>query len=235
MSENRFRDNPNFILARLPPDEFQYLSPGLEAVDLPLRTVLEPRGKPIAHVYFMSAGFASIVANGEGRRSIEVGMIGREGTTGTAIVMGSDRSPHETFIQAAGGGFRMTVAKLRQGIDEAPNFRRMLLQFAYVMGVQSGQTALANGRASIEERLSRWLLMAHDRIGSNELPLTHEFLAVMLGVRRPGVTVALNLLENRGLIRAVRGVIVIVDREGLEEGANGTYGTPEAEYRRLFP
>jgi CRP-like cAMP-binding protein len=234
MSESRLRDNRNFILARLPPDEFDHLSPGLEAVDLPLRTVLEQRGKPITHAYFMNAGFASIVANGESHRAIEVGMIGREGTTGTAIAMGSDRTPHETYMQASGGGFRMTAAKLRQGLDEAPNFRRMLLQFAYVMGVQTCQTALANGRSSIEERLSRWLLMAQDRIGADQLPLTHEFLAIMLGVRRPGVTVALNLLEKRGLIGAARGVIVIVDREGLEEGANGTYGTPEGEYRRLF-
>jgi CRP-like cAMP-binding protein len=96
----------------------------------------------------------------------------------------------------------MTVAKARAGIDDAPSFRRMLLQFAYVMSVQSGQTALANGRAGIEERLCRWLLMAHDRIGADEMPLTHELIAVMLGVRRPGVTLALNLLETRGLIRA---------------------------------
>jgi CRP-like cAMP-binding protein len=234
MSENRFLDNPNFILARLPPDELQFLSPSLEAVELPLRTVLEARNRPIKHAYFMIAGFASIVANGESGRSVEVGMVGREGVTGSALILGSDRNPHETYVQAAGRGYRMTAEKLRQGMEEAPHFRRMLLQFAYVLAVQAGQTALANGRALVEERLARWLLMAHDRLGTRELALTHEFLALMLGVRRPGVTVALNELENRGLIQAARGVIVIVDREGLEEGANGTYGTAEAEYRRLF-
>jgi CRP-like cAMP-binding protein len=109
-----------------------------------------------------------------------------------------------------------------------------MLRYGHAFVVQTGHTAMANGRSKVEERLARWLVMAHDRLDGDELPLTHEFLAIMLGVRRPGVTVALNLLEKDGLIDANRGVISIIDRKGLEEKSNGAYGVPEAEFRRLF-
>lgn len=108
------------------------------------------------------------------------------------------------------------------------------LLYAHAFLLQTGYTAMANGRAKIEERLARWLLMAHDRIDGDTLTLTHEFLSVMLGVRRPGVTHALNLLERVGLIHATRGIITVIDREGLEENSNGAYGTPESEFNRLF-
>ena len=224
----------NKLLALMPRDDLQFLSEHLEDVDLPLRMKLEIGYRPIEFVYFIGDGFASVVANGIKGRSVEVGIIGREGMTGMAVVMGTDRSPHDTFIQAAGQGQRMRAAKLRERLDNSEGLRRILLKFGHVLGVQTAQTALSNGRDKLEERLARWLLMAQDRIGADELPLTHEFLALMLGVRRPGVTIALNLLEKRAVIQSTRGVIVVIDREGLEEGANGSYGTPEAEFQRLF-
>jgi CRP-like cAMP-binding protein len=214
--------------------DFGSLEPHLETINLPLRMQLEIHNKPIEHVYFLESGFASVVANGSGHRSIEVGIIGREGMTGLAVIMGTDRSPNETFIQAGGEGQRMVAADLRTAMERSPTLHRCFLRYGHTFLTQTAQTAMANGRSKLEERLARWLLMADDRIDGDELPLTHEFLAIMLGVRLPGVTAALNLLASEGLIRANRGVISIVDRKGLQESSNGAYGKPEAEFRSLF-
>jgi CRP-like cAMP-binding protein len=223
----------NRILSRLPEEEFGFLRPHLETVDLPVRKQLESRNKAIEHVYFIEHGFASVVANGTGR-SIEVGIIGCEGMTGLSVVMRTDRSPHETFMQVGGDGQRMPSAKLSQALEESPGLHRHLLRFGHAFMVQTAQTALANGRSKIEERLARWLLMANDRLDGDEVPLTHEFLSVMLGVRRPGVTVALDLLEKEGLIQAKRRAIAILDRTGLRKISDGAYGAAEAEFKRLF-
>jgi len=223
----------NRILSRLSQEEFGLLRPHLEAVELPVRKQLESRNKPIEAVYFIEHGFASVVANGTGR-SIEVGIIGREGMTGLSVIMGTDRSPHETYMQVGGDGQRMSSAKLGRAVQESPALHRHFLRFGHAFVVQTAQTALANGRSKIEERLARWLLMANDRLDGDEVPLTHEFLSVMLGVRRPGVTVALDVLEKEGLIHAKRRAIAIVDRAGLRKISNGAYGAPEAEFKRLF-
>jgi CRP-like cAMP-binding protein len=225
--------SPNRILSRLPPDELGLLQPHLEAVDLPVRKPLENRNEAIEHVYFIEHGFASVVANGTGR-SIEVGLIGREGLTGLAVIMGSDRSPHDTYMQVAGDGQRLPSAKLRRATAESPALHHSLLRYGHAFMVQTAQTALANGRSKVEQRLARWLLMANDRLDGDEVPLTHEFLSVMLGVRRPGVTVALNLLEKAGLIQTRRRAIAILDRTGLRKTSNGAYGAAEAEFKRLL-
>jgi hypothetical protein len=119
-------------------------------------------------------------------------------------------------------------------MSDSPELRNVLLRYSQAFMIQTAHTALANGRAKLEERLARWLLMAHDRVNGDEVPLVHEFLALMLGVRRAGVTVALHMLEGQALIRASRGKIVVLDRQGLEEAANGLYGVPEREYERLM-
>jgi CRP-like cAMP-binding protein len=222
------------LLSRLSSEDFRLLRPHLAAVDLPLRRQLERPNKPIEHVYFFESGIASVVANGVGRQGIEAGIIGREGMSGLAVLMENDRSPNETYMQSAGSGQRIAVARLRPILGQSAGLRRSLLRYAHTFVLQIAYTALANGRSKIEERLARWLLMAHDRTDGDELSLTHEFLGLMLGVRRPGVTVAINLLVKRGLIKAHRGLITIMDREGLVAGANGAYGAPEAEFKRLF-
>jgi CRP-like cAMP-binding protein len=169
----------------------------------------------------MESGFASVVANGE--RTIEVGIIGREGMTGLSVVMGSnDPTANETYMQSAGKGQRMAAGDLRDAIKASVPLHHAMLQFAHSFMIQTAQTALSNGRSKIEERLARWLLMAADRV-EGELALTHEFLAIMLGVRRSGVTTALQELERTGLIAHRRGFVTILDREGLKEGCNGTY------------
>jgi CRP-like cAMP-binding protein len=150
------------------------------------------------------------------------------------VVLGDDRSPHETMVQVSGEAMRLPAADLRHAMDASPTLRNLLLRYSQAFMIQTSHTALANGRAKLEERLARWLLMAHDRIDGDELPLVHEFLAVMLGVRRAGVTVALHILEGQALIGARRGKIIVLDRQGLEEAANGIYGVPEREYERLM-
>jgi CRP-like cAMP-binding protein len=224
MAKNRSRSGiKNRVLSRLSRADFALLNPHLVAVDLPVLTPLETGNKRIDTVYFLERGFASVVADGSGMRGIEVGIIGREGMTGLAVVMGNHRSPHDTYIQAAGAGRRISATKLRAAMDQSVPLHRSLLRYAHAFLIQTGQTALANGRSKNTERLARWLLMADDRIDGGELPLTHKFLSIMLGVQRPGVTVAVQALEHDGLISAKRGVITIVDRKGLEKMSNGAY------------
>jgi CRP-like cAMP-binding protein len=218
--------NKNRILSRLSAADKALLQPDLEPVDLALRQVLEVPNRPITHSYFIGYGLASIIAKNSHKR-LEVGLIGCEGYTGLPIVLGNDRSPNETFMQVEGNGMRISANKLREAISHSPSLQHALLRFAHEFMNQTANTALSNGTASLEERLARWLLMANDRLRGDEIPLTHEFLSLMLGVRRSGVTVALNYLENRGLISLARKQIVITDRDGLKAAANGTYHQPE--------
>jgi CRP-like cAMP-binding protein len=215
-------DQQNLILSRLSSADFRLLQPHLEPIDLPMRKVLERRGKPIKAIYFPESGFASVVANGDSR-PIEVGLIGREGMTGLPVVLGNDRNDNEVFIQAPGKGQCMRANDLRQAIDKSSTLHRVFLRYTHAFLNQATRTAVANGRANIEERLARWLLMAADRLDDGELPLTHEFLAMMLSVRRPGVTVAIQALERKGVITRKRGRIVITNRNALEKLSKGSY------------
>lgn len=225
MSEIASRDSvTNHVLSRLSDDDFGVLAPHLETVDLPVRKMLERRQRKISTVYFPECGFASVVANGASGQAIEVGLIGREGMTGLAVILGADRPPrHETYIQAAGVGWCLAAANLRAAIDQSTSLHRSMLRYAHYFQTQTTETALANGRSKIEERLARWILMADDRIDGDELPLTHEFLSLMLGIQRTGVTVAVKALTRAGLISARRSRITVVDRAALEKHANGTY------------
>ncbi len=227
----RFR---NQLLAALAPDDLAILAPHLEAVTLERRKPLEHPNKPIEHLYFMEHGIASVVTANDPNAQIEIGLIGRKGVSGLAVVLGGDRSPHSTYMQVGGDGLRIGVRPFRDAFEQSAGLRSIPFRYAHVFLVQTAATAAANAKGSIEERLARWLLMAHDRVDSVELPLTHEFLALMLGTRRPGVTEAVHALTKGGLIRADRGILVVVDREGLVERAGKLYGEPESEYDRLF-
>ena len=150
------------------------------------------------------------------------------------IVLGNHRSPHATYIQAPGTGKCIPATELRKATQISLSLRDSLLKFVQAFGVQTTHTAISNAQSRLDVRLARWLLMAHDRIGDDTLPLTHEFLSLMLGVRRAGVTEALHALRERGLISYGRGQITVKDRKGLERAAGEAYGVPEAEYRRLI-
>lgn len=224
----------NLLLHSLPLEDLARLEPHLRPVTLEVRRTFSEPGAPIREVCFPDSGIISVVARVGNGRSIETGLIGFEGMTGLPILLGADRWPNETYVQMPGYGRVLDADILREALAASPTMQARFLRYAQVFTVLTGQTALANGRAKIDERLARWLLMASDRLERDEMPLTHEFLALMLGVRRPGVTDALHRLEGDLLIRARRGSITIRDREGLERAANGSYGVPEAEYRRLF-
>jgi CRP-like cAMP-binding protein len=195
----------NRLLASLSTDDFNLLGPHLESVTLGLRKYLERPNRRIDAVYFPEVGFASVVAVRSSGKEVEVGLIGREGMKGLPIVFGNHRSPHATYIQSPGTGKCMPATELRKAFQTSPSLRDSLLKFVQVFGVQTTHAAVCNAQSRLDVRLARWLLMAHDRIGDDTLPLTHEFLSIMLGVRRPGVTEALHILREQGLISYGRG------------------------------
>jgi CRP-like cAMP-binding protein len=234
MSPQTLNSQPqNRLLQALSADDFGLLQPHLTPVSLPVRHMMQAPDRPIEAIVFPESGMGSILA-GSDSQQIEVGIFGREGMSGVPVLLGSDRSSEEAFVQIAGHGLRMPAEALRQAMRESMSLQQLLLRYAQSMMTQTSHTAFANGRGKVEERLARWLLMSHDRVDGDEVPLTHEFLALMLGVRRAGVTETLHVLEGRGAIRTTRGRIVVADRRLLEESAAGLYGVPEAEYRRLI-
>ena len=222
----------NRLLAVLSHADRDLLTPALETIELDARQVLEAPSDPISHVYFVESGLVSVVGTTVPDHRIEVGMVGYEGMTGLCIVLGDDRSANETVVQSSGSAMRVNTKTLREMMGESRSLTTTLLRYVNVFMVQGSQTALANGRGKLDERLARWLLMWHDRVLADELIITHEFLALLLGVRRQGVTVTLHELEGKGLIRSTRSHVRILDRDGLQRAANGFYGVPEAEYDR---
>jgi CRP-like cAMP-binding protein len=214
--------HPNQLLAALGPKDFARLEPHLKPTTLAVRQRFERPNEVIPQVVFPTSGMVSIVAH-EGEFQLEVGIVGRDGMTGTAIVLGADCSPQESFVQVAGDGVTVEAGELKRALADRPTLLASLLRYVHALLAQTAQTALANGRCTIEERLARWLLMVQDRVGGNEIPLTHEFLSIMLGVRRPGITVALQMLEGEHAIKNDRGRITITKRGKLEDLAGGAY------------
>ncbi|GEP01401.1 cyclic nucleotide-binding protein [Methylobacterium haplocladii] len=226
----------NRLLRALPPEDFERLAPSLAPVTLSLRQILITAHEPITQAYFIESGLISLVAdtaNTAGGR-VEIGIVGKEGMTGLPLVLGSDRSPHVALVQAEGRALAVPAEALLPALDASPVLRGVLGRYVQSLIVQVGQTVYANADLNIEARLARWIVMTQDRLGRDELPLTHEFLSLMLGVRRPGVTTATHGLEGLGLIQARRGRITVLDREGLLERAGDAYGLAEAEYERLL-
>jgi CRP-like cAMP-binding protein len=223
----------NALLELLPASDFALIKPLLEPVELTFRKQLKFANRRIERVYFLESGLASVVTKAGGREA-EAAMIGWEGFVGLPILFGADRSPAEAFMQAEGEGHSVPAAAFRELLRRSPELLRVCLLFAHTNALQSYYTGLAHGNGRLEERLARWLLMAQDRLASPDIILTHEFLALMLGVRRAGVSVAVEDFEDRGLVSAARGMIRILDRDGLIEIADGFYGALEAEYERVF-
>ncbi|MSP76282.1 MAG: Crp/Fnr family transcriptional regulator [Rhodospirillaceae bacterium] len=224
----------NRLLAVLPAKDLASLQPLLEFVHLETRQILEVPRTAITHVHFVESGLVSVVGTAAPDHRIEVGMVGYEGMTGVGVVLGDDRSVNEALVQSAGASWRIATPALRQAMAASPTLTATLLRYIHVLIVQASQTALANGRGKLDERLARWLLMWHDRLRDDNLTITHEFLALLLGVRRQGVAVALHDLESKALIKSTRSLIKILDRAGLQRAANGFYGLPEAEYDRAI-
>ena len=198
------------------------LQPHLKPIAMAVFKDMEQPNRPIDTVYFMETGIAWLSLSNRDDTKVEVGLIGREGMSGLAVVLGANQSPNSTYIQVAGEGQRMPAKELRKAMDASETLRSLLLKFAQVFMVQTTQTAITNARAHIDQRLARWILMAHDRIGDKTLPLKHEFLALMLGVRRASVTEALQSLKRQKLIDNGRNKIVVHDRKGIERMVQGS-------------
>jgi CRP-like cAMP-binding protein len=224
----------NRLLACLSPGDFKMLSPHLEPVELFRDYVLAIPNTPIEHVFFIESGMVSVVAERADGRSIEVGVYGRDGMGPSTVLLGSDQTPHHQYMQIGGTGLMMTTQDFLRVVDLSPAMRNLMLRFVHVFMTQTAQSALVNGSSIIEERLARWVLMCRDRLDMDEFPITHDFLSMMLGVRRSSVTDAIHLLEGASLIKATRGNIKILDRDRLERAAGASYGVPESEYRRLI-
>jgi CRP-like cAMP-binding protein len=228
------RTTSNRLLQALPPDDLEALLPHFERVEVRKGDVLWTVGQPLACAYFPEAGLSSNLAVTGGGRRVEVGCFGCEGMVSTATVLGSDRAAHELLVQVGGPWLRIGTETLRNAMRDSSALNDLMLRYAHVLMLTLSQTALSNGAQTIEERLARWILMTHDRIDGDELPLTHEFLSIMLATRRPSVTLAIQVIEGYGAIRAMRGLIVVRDRARLRELAGQSYGPAEAEYERLI-
>ncbi|MBY5485393.1 Crp/Fnr family transcriptional regulator [Rhizobium leguminosarum] len=222
----------NTLLKMLSADRFARLSEGMERVDLPLRHVLVASDVPTTHVCFLERGLGSMVVSSTDEEVVEIGHIGREGASGMHVVLAVETT--RTFMQVAGLGIMVPMETFQRALADDPEMRDFFLRYVHTTVLQLAHSALANARYNMHERLARWILMCHDRLEGNNLAITHEFLALMLGVRRSGVTNELHVLEGVHAIRSTRGNVRIVDREKLIEIAGGCYGVPEREYERLL-
>jgi len=228
------KSDGNRLLAALAPADLARLRPHLELVLLPQRQVLSEPHTPIEHAYFPQQGFVSLVQPMADKSMVEVGIIGREGLVGSPVLLGVSTSPVTAMVQAPGEALRIPASVLLKEVARSDQLSGVLLRYVQALHVQVSQTAACNGRHTLAERLARWLLMAHDRVAGDDLPLSHEFLAMMLGMRRSGVTVAVAALKKAGLIDNGHARITILDRQGLEEAACECYRAVRGEYENLL-
>lgn len=212
----------NVLLNHLPEQEFSLLKPHLELVQLQQRARLQGPDQPIEYGYFINHGLGSILVSTDSR-TVEVGVLGREGFVGVELGMGFTHTPHTLIVQVPGNAFRIDAGTLRRLLPSLPDLRLQLSRFSHLQGLQVAQLAACNRLHELEQRLARWLLMSNDRTGVSSLPFTHDLLAAMLGTARPSVTLAAGILQREGAISYERGVINIVDRQRLEKSACECY------------
>ena len=213
----------NKVLLSLPDTEFRKIRDHLEFQDLPAQLTLHEPNEKQKYAYFLNRGLASIVVATAGSRDVEAGVVGCEGIVGTAIAVGLVRSPLRVIMQISGDGFRITSAALQTVLASAPDLQLRLGRYAVLQGMQVAQTAACNRLHEVDQRLARWLLMAEDRIGKAVLPITHDFLATMLGTDRPSVSIAARALQDNAAIKYGRGAVQVVDRDRLEGLACACY------------
>jgi CRP-like cAMP-binding protein len=214
----------NVILLSLPDEEYNLLRPHLEPAELPQYDILHEPGQKIDFGYFLNEGMTSLVALSVDGRSVEVGIVGREGMVGMSLTAGLQRGTFRAIMQMSGNGLRIRSEIFQEVLLCASTLRSELSRFALLHGMQVAQLAACNRLHEIEQRLARWLLMCQDRVDSQMLPLTHEFLAQMLGTGRPSVSLAAGVLENAGLVENMRGKVKILNRKSLETAACECYG-----------
>jgi CRP-like cAMP-binding protein len=214
----------NLILLALSDSDYSLLRPHLEYVNLPNHLVLHEAGRKLEFTYFPNQGLISLVVVMKDGKTAEAGIVGNEGFTGTLAAVGLSRGTLQAVVQITGDGFRIEVAALQNTLKSAPHLQSLLSRYAAIRGMQVAQTAACNRLHGIEQRLARWLLMTQDRVDSGSLPITHDFLATMLGTDRPSVSFAAGVLQKKGLIEYTRGAVKIVNRKELEDSACECYG-----------
>jgi len=225
----------NRLLAALPDTELQRWLPQLEAVDLPLGHVLYESGATLSHVYFPTTAIVSLLYVLENGASAEIAVVGMEGIVGISLFMGGESTPNRAVVQSAGKGFRLGADALKSEFNRAGPVLHLLLRYTQALITQMSQTAVCNRHHSLDQQLCRWLLLSLDRIAGDQLVMTQELIANMLGVRREGVTEGARRLQKAGLIRYSRGRISVLDREGLEKRSCECYAVVKKEYDRLLP
>lgn len=223
----------NRLLAKLPVEEYERLTPHLEAVAFDLGDIIYQSGGHIDYIYFLTDCIVSLLYTMENGMSAEIGIVGNEGVVGIALFMGGDTMPNRALVQSAGTAVRMKAQVLQDEFKRGGEFHHLLLRYTQALVTQISQTAVCNRLHSVELQLCRWLLLSHDRLQTNELIMTHDMIANMLGTRREGVTVAAGKLQDAGLINYYRGRITIINRAGLEATVCECYKVVKDEFDRL--
>jgi CRP-like cAMP-binding protein len=224
----------NRLLGLLPPKDYRRLRPHLRRVPLGYRQSLYRANKPLGYVYFIETGVGSLVNTMANGNAAEVGTIGNEGVVGLPLLLGDDRAPTSVYVQVPGTGLRMTAKAFGKELARSASMRAVMHLYVHALFNQVAQSAACNQFHSIAQRCARWMLMTHDRMDSDEFLLTQEFLAMMLGVQRTGVSVAAGALQQAGLIRYSRGIVTMLDRRGLQRRACECYGVSKREFDRLL-
>ena len=225
----------NHLLAALPDAEWQRWRPQLEWVELPLGKVMYESGRTLSHVYFPANAIVSLLYVMEDGASAEIAVVGNEGVVGISLFMGGESTPSRAVVQSAGQGFRMRAAVLKDEFHRSGPVLHLLLRYTQALITQMAQTAVCNRHHSLDQQLCRWLLLSLDRLRGDELVMTQELIANMLGVRREGVTESAIKLQKAGLIQYARGRITVLDRPGLEGRSCECYAVVKKEYDRLLP
>jgi CRP-like cAMP-binding protein len=225
----------NQLLAALPAAEWQRWLPQLEQVEMPLGQVLYESGTTLSHVYFPLTAIVSLLYVMENGASAEIAVVGNEGIVGISLFMGGESTPSRAVVQSAGHGFRLNAQTMKDEFNRAGPVLHLLLRYTQALITQMAQTAVCNRHHSLDQQLCRWLLLSLDRLQGNDLVMTQELIANMLGVRREGVTEAALSLQKVGLIRYARGHISVLDRAGLEQRTCECYAVVKKEYDRLLP
>lgn len=225
----------NHLLAALPASEWERWQSQLEWVPLPLGQVIYESGRTLSHVYFPTTAIVSLLYVMENGASAEIAVVGCEGIVGISLFMGGGSTPSRAVVQSAGDGFRMKAGGVKDEFNRAGPVMHLLLRYTQALITQMAQTAVCNRHHSLDQQLCRWLLLSLDRLNSQELVMTQELIANMLGVRREGVTEAALKLQRIGLISYARGHITVLDRPGLERRTCECYGVVKKEYDRLLP
>jgi CRP-like cAMP-binding protein len=225
----------NHLFAALPAEEYERLAPNLELVQMPLGHVLYESGSELRHVYFPTTSIVSLLYVMIDGASAEIAVVGNEGLIGVALFMGGETMPNRAVVQSAGHAYRLKGQRLKEEFNRSGGLQLLLLRYTQALLTQMAQTAVCNRHHSLDQQLCRWLLLSLDRLPSNELIMTQELIANMLGVRREGVTEAAGNLQKSGLIKYSRGHITVLDRAGLEARVCECYAVVKREFARLLP